>query len=90
MKIVINKCYGGFGLSDKALEWLKERGVEAERSYLVDRLHPLVIDCVEALGEEANGPHAKLRIVEFPDDIEWEIEEYDGIERIAEKHRTWG
>lgn len=24
-KIVINKCYGGYGLSDQALDWLKEK-----------------------------------------------------------------
>jgi hypothetical protein len=29
MKIVINKCYGGFGLSDKAIDRLEELGYEA-------------------------------------------------------------
>jgi hypothetical protein len=32
---------------------------------------------------------AELKVVESPDDVEWEIEEYDGIEWIAEVHRTW-
>ena len=27
--------------------------------------------------------------VEIPDDVEWQIEEYDGSEWIAEKHRIW-
>ena len=27
MKIVINKCYGGFRLSEDALTWLKDKGV---------------------------------------------------------------
>lgn len=27
MKVVINRCYGGFGLSTEAKEWLLERGV---------------------------------------------------------------
>lgn len=26
-KVVINKCYGGFTLSKKAIDWLEERGV---------------------------------------------------------------
>ena len=28
-------------------------------------------------------------IVEVPDGGEWELDEYDGIEHVAEKHRTW-
>jgi len=30
-----------------------------------------------------------LKIVDIPDGVEWEIEEYDGMEWVAEKHRTW-
>lgn len=26
-KVVINKCFGGFTLSKKVIEWLEERGV---------------------------------------------------------------
>lgn len=53
------------------------------------RTHPLLIQVVEELGNEANGPCAALKIVEIPDDVEYEIDEYDGFEHIAEKHRTW-
>lgn len=28
MKIIVNKCHGGFSLSKKAVEWLAERGYE--------------------------------------------------------------
>ena len=31
-----------------------------------------------------------LKIIEIPDDVDWIIEEYDGNEWVAEKHRTWG
>lgn len=48
-----------------------------------------LIKVVEKLGEKANGQFAELKIVEIPDDIEWSIEEYDGTEWIAEKHKTW-
>ena len=44
---------------------------------------------VEELGRAANGRFAKLKIVEVPDGIEWEIDEYDGVESVHEKHRTW-
>ncbi len=30
-----------------------------------------------------------MQIVEIPDDVDWEVMEYDGMEHIAEKHRTW-
>lgn len=53
------------------------------------RKDPDLIECIETLGEEANGRHSKLKVIEVPDDVEWEIKEYDGNEWVAEKHRTW-
>ena len=49
-----------------------------------------LIQVVEEMGEKANGACAQLSVVEIPDDVEWEISEYDGNEHIAGKHRTWG
>lgn len=54
-----------------------------------DRDDPDLVAAVEALGDEANGSHARLQIVEIPDDVAWTVEEYDGNEHIAEEHRTW-
>lgn len=54
-----------------------------------DRSNPLLVKVVEELGEKADGAYASLTIVEIPDDAEWQVEEYDGNEHIAEKHRTW-
>lgn len=53
------------------------------------REHPLVLRVVEELGEASFGMHATLKIVEIPDGVEYFIEEYDGREHIAERHRTW-
>lgn len=149
MKIVINDCYGGFGLSPKAIKRLaelngkecyffKKEGFEkpfekitieeASESifycafnvpnpndvlpkeqkgengtyleynkkfeqitniHFVDRTDLKLIQVVEELGKEANGLVSDLKIVEIPDGIEWEIDEYDGIETIEEKHRSW-
>ena len=50
---------------------------------------PLLVQVVKELGRAASGECAKLVIVEIPDDAEWEIEEYNGVEWVAEKHRTW-
>lgn len=93
-KVVINKCYGGFSISDEAVEWLKAKGVDDARTYGYCgdsyRDDPLLVACVEALGSKANGHCAELKVVEIPSDVEWQIEEYDGMEHIAEVHSTWG
>jgi len=51
---------------------------------------PMLAQVVEELGEAANGRYSKLKVVEIPDDIEWIIDDYDGVEWVAERHRTWG
>jgi len=53
------------------------------------RTCPALIKVIEEMGTKANGKHATLKIVEIPDNIEFEIEEYDGSEWVSEKHRTW-
>lgn len=90
MKVVINGCYGGFSLS-KAAE--AAFGREVDGRYCDDsfkfRADPKLVAVVESLGKAANGACAELRIVEIPDDVDWTIEEYDGVEWVAECHRTW-
>ena len=85
MKVVINRCYGGFGLSEKAMRFL---GVGSEWPDIA-RDDPKLVECVEKLGEEANDTYAELKVVEIPDDINWEIGEYDGLEWVEEVHRRW-
>ena len=112
MKILVNRCYGGFGFSDQfyeALGWVvKEKGsffkyyepteewkerYPQESTYYDDRdirTNPEVIALFEEKGSEwSSGGFAKLDLVEIPDDIRYEIDEYDGIETIREEHRTW-
>jgi hypothetical protein len=145
MKIVINDCFGGFGLSDAAYEQLIAWGVPVRKYneqkkdpttnlYLPEpandgevifdreltplgenvfndlyhkykpnaiggrywdswtrenRSHPLVVRVVEALGAAASGKHSCLKVVEIPDGVDYSVEEYDGQEHIAERHRTW-
>lgn len=50
---------------------------------------PVLVRVVKELGSKANGNHASLKIVDVPAEVDWEIEEYDGAEWVAEKHRTW-
>ena len=90
MKIVINTCYGGFGLSKEALALYNERaGTAIKYEDDIKRNDLILIEIVEQLGEAANGGFAKLKVVKIPDDVQWQIEEYDGVEWVAEKHRIW-
>jgi hypothetical protein len=90
MKIIINTCYGGFGLSEKALALFNERsGTVNTYGRDITRNNPILVEIVEQLGEAADGGFAELKVVEIPDDVKWQIEEYDGNEWVAEKHRKW-
>lgn len=86
-KVVINSCYGGFGLSKAAL---KELGIEDVYGDDFRRDDPKLVGVVERLGLKANGEYAELSVVYVPNGVEWEIDEYDGMEHVSEKHRTWG
>jgi hypothetical protein len=140
-KIVINTCFGGFGLSHEAiLAYLNKCGVPvwtetnekfssmipfnyylvppeeripgdpedwhsmslAERqahnsAYSKTVFHdrdlarddPYLVAVVEEMGNKASGRHAELKVIEIPGDVDWVIEEYDGNEWVAEKHRKW-
>ena len=148
MKIVINSCYGGFGLSHEAMMlYAMKKGIDVypyfqskskfdensnnkedeytridtnedtpesdfdliyyslkdhgktikdfpEKSkylscYDMDRSDKALVEVVEELGKKADRWASELSIVEIPDGISWHIEEYDGIEHVAEDHRTW-
>ena len=139
MKIAINKCYGGFSLSDKAIEMIMKRkglgcyrykktkshyrdGVDEytrldgndPKSFIrystidlgekieeipnehywyyrnLERTDEDLISVIEELGDESSGEYSSVKVIEIPDDIDWEIDDYDGIETIHEKHRVWG
>lgn len=112
MMIVINACYGGFGLSREAFLELRKMGNETAlkepdfgemypdgsgprrlfgESFCSDisRTDPQLIYILKQLGDNANGEYAKLKIIEIPDNTEWRIEEYDGLEWVSEVHRIW-
>lgn len=150
MKIVVNKCYGCFGISLEALTELVNRnanciesctpkkyyggenenyshkkdweqrwdddfseyedigdGFKADKrrqnSVYKDGLLYMLNDCsdnstrtdkdlvevVELMGEKANGSLSKLQVVEIPDGVNWEIDEYEGVESIHEVHHGW-
>ena len=53
------------------------------------REDPILIEVVEELGEKANGRYAQLEIVDIPDGMNYEINDYDGIETLRPNVPTW-
>lgn len=92
MKVVINRCFGGFGLSDEAMQlYAAKKGIKLEGFYdwEIPRDDPVLVEVVEHLGEAANDWATDLKVVEIPEGVDWYVEDYDGVEHIAERHRTW-
>ncbi len=91
-RIAICKQHGGFGLSEQAQARYKELAGITDTNWYdrdVARDDPYLIQTIKELGEAANTRFCTLKIVEIPAEVEWEIAEYDGLEWVAEKHRTW-
>ena len=77
-KVVINNNFGGFRLPGE----LQGLGPTYDDDW--DRTCPILIAAVE------NANYCgDLCIVNVPDEVHWYIEEYDGLEYVAEVHRTW-
>lgn len=90
LEIIINKCYGGFGLSEEALKLYNDKsGLKLKYDGSIPRDDLNLVQVVKELGQKANGLCADLKIVVIPDGISWCIEEYDGLEWVAEQHETW-
>lgn len=102
MKVVINTCYGGFGLSKIALEsYASRKGIDLGKwndrfgfyeglsDHDISRDDKDLVEIVESLGKLADGFCAELKVVEIPEGVNWYIHEYDGMEHVAERHRTW-
>ena len=101
MKVVINRCYGGFVLSDECSEALG--GVVSDRCGTWNfykfpefpdncdwRTNPKLIELIETKGSEwCSGCCSKLKVVEIPDGTDYIITDYDGMEQIEEAHRVW-
>ena len=72
---------------------LTKTGKRAKKGHFCDydikRNDPDLIYIVQKMKKKANGEHATLKIVTIPDNINFHIEEHNGIELIAEDHRTW-
>jgi hypothetical protein len=84
MKVLYNAKHGGFGFSDTFVDEFKKRHPEKDlNKWSVERSDPDTIALFEEMGsDESSGYCADLRIEEIPDDVELEIDEYDGLETV--------
>lgn len=48
-----------------------------------------LVAIVEDDSAKVSDTHASLQVVEIPDGVAWVVEEYNGLEHVAEAHRTW-
>jgi hypothetical protein len=61
----------------------------SQREFYENRADADLIAVIEQLGEAASGNYSNIKIVDIPDNIDWHIVEYEGLEHVAEAHRTW-
>jgi len=81
--VVYNDCYGGFSLSDKAVDWLRQKGHSIGSTYEdIGRSHPDLVEMVRTLESKSNGPRADLKIetMEVGPGQRLQMSEYDGHE----------
>jgi hypothetical protein len=87
-KIVINMCFVGFDLTKKV-----ERSSTWYINEDIARDDPILLQVIDILGIKAcSGTHSSLGFTKIPDDVPSNgciIQDYDGNEWVAEKHRTW-
>ena len=87
MKVVINNCYGGFGISSECVKYLKDKyNIDVDIEYYSDydkRTSVELIDAIETLGEDrCSDRYAELKIIECSED-DYVIGEYDGLETLS-------
>jgi hypothetical protein len=83
-KIVVNACYGGFGLSDEAMQLYRTyKGITGDLwVHDIARHDPALVRVVEELGgKRASGSCARLVIEEIAGKL-YRITEYDGYEGV--------
>jgi len=98
MKLVINACHGGFGLSIEAIDIInKKKNLELPDKDFIDPYYSFqgkfprydidLVETVEQLGTKASGEFANLMIVEVQGP-RFILNEYDGWESIETPETT--
>ena len=78
MKMIINDCYGGFGVRQEVLDELELNGFSEEELRTAAQL----IEEIEN-GKDVSDDCAELKVVEIPDEsTDYYLDEYDGLESV--------
>lgn len=98
MKVVINRSLGDFRIPPqlaKELGWfcMFFNGSKDLPADYDEHTDPDLIAGLERMIEEgvdvSKAAGTKLQIVEIPDNVNWYIDDRNGIETIHECHRSW-
>jgi hypothetical protein len=85
MKVLINKCYGGYGFSDEFIKHLIKNDIIKNfmgQHYLNRHNQELIKEAVAFGLDKASGMCAELEVKDVPDGANYSIHEYDGMECI--------
>jgi hypothetical protein len=84
MKFVLNRCYGGFALSDWALWKLNIDPHNIDWDDFPSRDDPELISLVEQYPDKVSGECAQLEVIEIPNYCtDWELNDYNGFESLT-------
>ena len=90
---MINNCYGGFGLSNAAMDEYHKRCPEKQEVdyFDLDRHDPVMIQIVKEMGTKANRSCSEIELKKIPVQYlqHYSIEEYDGLERVVIHYNTY-
>lgn len=88
---IVDKDYGEIISIDKFKNITNKECLDSLAHCCNERENPILIDMIEKFGSEfcSNTKHSRLQIIEIPYDVNYIVQEDDGLEWIAEKHRTW-
>ena len=84
IEVLYNRCYGGWGMSDKAKELYTLRKTKDSTDYLRTRSNPTLIQIYNELGADFDSKYSKTKTEKIPKKYEnyYYITEYDGLETV--------
>lgn len=81
MTFILNKCHGGWSISEFAKQQL---GLDSNYPDMGKVDIKKLTELINKYGsEKCSGWSARLKVIEVPDNVtDWTIEDYDGFEKI--------